>query len=573
MMKWPTIKALRIWKAVKLILLVKFQYQQKLLAIGVSAWVLMLTLAPAPTTCAQDIEPQATEGSLDPSFGSGGRVATDFFGGTDIGRAVVLQPDGKIIVAGSDYVGGSEPIDFGLVRYNPDGSVDTSFGVGGKVTTDFFQRNDFPMVAALDSAGKILVAGGASFDSSTRSLAIARYNADGSLDPTFGTGGKVTVSFSGAVTIVNALAIQSDGRVLLVASSGLSLLASHIALARLTTDGSLDSTFGNGGKVTGPDVGGGVNFANGVALQPGGKIVVSGYTGPNTTSADFMLVRYNSDGSVDTTFGTGGFVSTDFSGSSDFARGVISIPGGKLLLFGGATFTQTDIRFAIARYNSDGSLDASFGTSGKVTTGYPGEVAFANAAALQQDGRILLAGGFRILNTLETDFALARYNSDGSVDFSFGTEGRVATDFFSYSATATSIALQPDGNILLAGEVQKTLDGLTDDFGVARYIGTPPTFSLNSSQSTVAAERGAKVKVEILISRSVGFTGAVTVTPPDSSQALKPKPSGPKSTTGNSIVFKLKIKAGAAIGPQQVTFIGRSEDGQVSTATLTLNIQ
>jgi hypothetical protein len=121
--------------------------------------------------------------------------------------------------------------------------------------------------------------------------------------------------------------------------------------------------------------------------------------------------------------------------------------------------------------------------------------------------------------------------------------------------------------------MQKTPDGTTRQFALARYVGTAPNFTLTPSQSTIAVERGTKAKVEIVIARSAGFTGAVTVTPPDANSAFKPKPPGARSTTGASLTFKLKIKSGAPTGPQQVTFVGRSEDGQVSTTTVMLNIQ
>ena len=562
------INAMKVPQAVKLVRPARSDFRRMLLAI--CAWASILF----SITAAAQIEPRAADGSLDPSFGEGGRVVTDFFGDADIGYAVALQPDGKLLVAGSAAVGGANSVDFGLARYNPDGRLDLSFGVGGKVTTDFFQRDDFPQAVAVLPDGKILVAGGASADPNTRFFAVASYNPNGSLDPAFGTGGKMTVSFSGPVPIVNAVAIQPDGKVVLVGATGMNAGFNQIALARLNTNGTLDSSFGSGGKVTGSDATN-INFANGIVLQLGGKIVISGYTGLAAASLDFMLVRYDSDGSLDTSFGANGRVTTDFLGLQDTGRSLLALPNGKLLVAGTAAATpvQNDFRFAMSRYNMDGSLDASFGTGGKVMTGFPDGGAFANAAAMQADGRILLAGGFRMQNFSNDDFALARYNSDGSPDLSFGTNGRVLTDFIGDFDSAHAIGLQPDGKIVVAGEAQRPQAPQTRDFAVARYIGTPPSFSLTPSQLMLAAERGAKAKVQILINRSAGFTGAVTVDPPDSNSAFKPKPSGPMSTTGNSIVFKLKIKSGAPTGPRQVIFVGRSEDGQVSTTTVTLNIQ
>ncbi len=247
------------------------------------------------------------------------------------------------------------------------------------MTTDF-GGTDIANAVVLQSDGKIVAVGQDSSD-----FALARYNADGSLDSSFGTGGKVTTDFGGSDAALAAV-LQPDGKIVAVGTS-----AADFALARYNTDGSLDTSFGTGGKVT-TDFGG-TDQAWAAVLQPDGKIVAAGLA-----SADFALARYNTNGSLDTSFGTGGKVTTSFEGS-DQARAVVLQPDGKIVAVG----WDNGVEFALARYNTDGLLDSSFGTGGKVTTDFGGSDA-ALAAVLQSDGKIVAVG---FANT--TDFALARY--------------------------------------------------------------------------------------------------------------------------------------------------------------------
>jgi uncharacterized delta-60 repeat protein len=237
------------------------------------------------------------------------------------------------------------------------------------------------------------------------------------------------------------------------------------ALARYNADGSLDTTFGTGGKVTTGFGAFSIDVAFGVALQPNGKIVVAGYTAASDVVADFAVARYNADGSLDTSFGTGGKVTTDFGGF-DLAPAVALQPDGKIVVAGWTEdifFAGAD--FAVARYNPDGRLDAGFGTGGKVTTSF-GAFGCATGVALQPNGKIVVAG-----NTTDAvggeDFALARYNANGGLDAGFGTGGKVTTDFGG-DDFANGVALQPDGKIVVAGATFLTTDY---DFAVARYQG------------------------------------------------------------------------------------------------------
>ncbi|MCI0529632.1 MAG: hypothetical protein L0Y56_19490, partial [Nitrospira sp.] len=191
---------------------------------------------------------QAAPGDLDPTFGTGGKAITDF-GGSDQASAIALQANGKIVVAGSSEIDGF--LDFALARYNTDGSLDTSFGTAGKVTTDFGGSNGGAFAVALQQDGRIVAAGRTFiFFGLTSDFALARYNTDGSLDTSFGTAGKVTTDFGGNNDGVFAVALQADGKIVAVGSSQIGIMNSDFALARYNPDGSLDSSFGSGGMVT-----------------------------------------------------------------------------------------------------------------------------------------------------------------------------------------------------------------------------------------------------------------------------------------------------------------------------------
>ncbi|GJQ59120.1 MAG: hypothetical protein D8M57_04865 [Candidatus Scalindua sp. AMX11] len=400
----------------------------------------------------------AAPGDLDPSFGAGGTVTTAFLG-SDIAQALVVQADGKLVAAGKGRGRG-----FLLTRYTPDGSLDPSFGTGGRVTTDFEPTgfNDFNIAYALvvQADGKLVAAGGGE-----REFALVRYTPDGSLDLSFGTGGKVTTDFGGLLTQAYALVVQADGK--LVAAGG-----GHGAkfnLARYTPDGSLDPSFGTGGKVT-TDFND-VDIATALAVQADGKLVAAGLTG-----AKFALARYTPDGSLDPSFGTGGKVTTDF-GSLDEASALVVQADSKLVAAG-----RTGAKFALARYTPDGSLDPSFGTGGRVTTDFGTSLDQSNALVVQADGKLVAAG------RTDANFALARYFLDGSLDPSFGTGGKVTTDFGGGPQEARALVVQADGKLVAAGFVGGR-------FALARYISSDTVTSkgviiVNNDEWTLSDEGG-----------------------------------------------------------------------------------
>jgi len=399
--------------------------------------LLALTIVLAPALAS----PQTTHATLDASFGTGGRVITNIEGNFDFARGVVVQPGGKIIAAGVAL--GDRGSDFGLTRYNSDGSLDASFGANGIVTTDFGGSFEGAWSVAIRADGKIVAAGLTSISGVTK-FALARYNIDGRLDASFGTGGRVTTGFPGA-SVANGfcVALQPDGKVVVAGWTNFDGGA-DFALARYDSAGTLDASFGTGGRViTAFADSQGLAGVFSIALQPDGKIVAAG--GAKLDGKyDFTLARYNSNGTLDAGFGTGGRVVTDFGGSDDGAEAVALQQDGKIVAAGFAR----GVDFALARYNGDGTLDTSFGTGGRVITDFAGFSDTAYAVAVQPDGKIVASGSAGIINT-GFDFALARYNRDGTLDASFG---KVTTDFAAGTDQAFAVAVQADGKIVAAGQ-------------------------------------------------------------------------------------------------------------------------
>jgi uncharacterized delta-60 repeat protein len=406
----------------------------------------------------------AASGDLDENFDVDGKVITDF-GGNDLGRGIVLQPDGKMIVAGKTFSNATKN-DFAVARYNTDGSLDSNFGTSGKVITDFVQENDEAYGVALQSDGKIVVAGISSSGASTYDFAVVRYNPDGSLDSNFGSGGKVITDFAGDSDQGRALVIQSDGKIVV---AGITLSGdSDFALVRYNSDGSIDTSFGFNGKISTDFPGLDDDEAYAVAIQGDQRIVVVGRTFQSGNS-DFAIARYNQDGSLDTSFDTNGIQVTDYAGGEDDAYGVAIQTDGKILAVGG-TDSSGAYDFAVVRYNSDGSLDTTFNFDGKVATDFANDSDQGIAVILQFDGKIIVAGVTAIGGSFE--LALARYTTQGSLDGSFNGDGKVVTDFGGTDA-ALGVVLQPDGKIVAAGYTLVPPQTI-GDFALARYEGDPP---------------------------------------------------------------------------------------------------
>ncbi len=404
-------------------------------------------------------------GDLDPGFGTNGKVITDFNGANDVANNVFVQADKKIVVAGT-----SNDV-FALAKYNSDGSLDTSFGTNGK-TTNSFGGSIFSTIQQTN--GKFVVAG---TTSDFKLFLVARYNLNGSIDSSFGDNGKVTTAFSpdGQSAFIKNIVQQKDGKILALGENqpGPSF-TSDLALARYNLDGSLDTSFGTGGKVI--RLGAGEEDAGAIILQNDGKFVVTGgvpiFREPNTLP---VLDRYNSNGTFD--------ISLPVLPLGGIGKATVQSDGKIIVLSGGFVSSNLDGTTLvnpgnISRYNPDGTLDNSFGTNGRVP--YRG-VGTAEGIVVQNDGKIIVAGTNQAAalpseNDKPRNFAITRYNSNGTLDNTFGDNGSIISDL-SIAVKFGGIKLQSDGSIVLVGGTGLPSDPLTSDFIIARYLsdGTPTT--------------------------------------------------------------------------------------------------
>jgi uncharacterized delta-60 repeat protein len=400
---------------------------------------------------------QAQPGTLDGDFDADEKVTTDITGGDDWCKSVVVQPDGRIILAGNSS---AVTEDAAFIRYYPDGSVDQSFGTNGKVVLDINGADDYINSMILQEDGKI-VAGGYTTTASEEDFLILRLNADGSLDNSFSFDGMVTTDFDGATDELNSIAFDNEVNFLAV---GLCCIGTEVEFAtvRYLADGSLDQSFSEDGRQT-VSFGNGIDVANGVAIQPDGKIVVAGQANYNG-NWDIGLIRYNTDGSPDQTFSYDGKVVTDILSSTDNAFAIKLQPDGKIVVTG-RTFNSVDQDFFLVRYNQDGNLDATFSDDGKQVTDMGQGNDEGNSLILQPDGKILVAG-CSVINMYH-HFMLARYDMTGNLDTAFADGGVTITPFSPNIDCGKSVTLQPNGRIVLAGHANITGNY---DFALARYL-------------------------------------------------------------------------------------------------------
>lgn len=404
----------------------------------------------------------AQPGTPDSSFSKDGKVFTHV-GNKAAGNSVALQADGKIVVAGSSDG------NFALARYKKNGLPDLSFGVGGKVITSFGNTSS-ANAAAIQTDGKIVVCGNV-FNGSYYDFGVARYKQNGTLDSSFGVNGKTTVDFEGNNDYANAMVIQPDEKII-VAGDAFETNGelSKVALVRYKADGTIDNSFGTHGKVAVHVHPYGFDDGNAVAIQSDGKIMISG-TSFTDSGLDFALIRFGKNGNVDSSFGINGRVFTDFFGL-DYGMAMALLPDGKIIVAGHTNGASTE-NFALAKYNKNGSPDSSFGTAGKATTDF-GFYDYGYSVAIQSDRKIVVAGYSD--NGTNSDFAIARYKANGSPDNSFGSSGKILQDFKRTDDKASSVVIQTDGKIVVAGTSN-------DRFVVARYNGDA---ALNNSNSDIS---------------------------------------------------------------------------------------
>jgi len=421
----------------------------------------------------------AQAGKLDSSFGIGGIftdaangfVSTGPFTNTQtFGTAVAVQSNGKIVAGGQ--IGGNSAV----IRLNSNGTLDSTFGNGGTVSPILGGNDGQCQVIGLgiQGDGKIVV-GITNINQGFRPMFIvARLNANGSLDTTYGSGGITETQLGPSEATASVFALQSDEKVLL-AGSGF--------MARFDVTGQLDSTFGSSGVVTVL-----VRNPSAIALQPDGKVLLAAggsvvgsaleNPGVGLNQAAGVLARYNANGTLDTSFGIAGQVAAlpvaaaiavqNNSGCTNTCRILVGGAVASLSINGGNGFG-----FGVVRYNSNGSVDGTFGDAGEATTAFsPDATPFA--LAIQSNGDVVAAGSAgQAAFPAQADFALARYTGSGAHDSTFGSAGKITTAFGTNQAAIYALAVQSDGKILAVGgslSSSPNPGGIRGGLVVARYL-------------------------------------------------------------------------------------------------------
>ena len=419
------------------------------------------------------VEIFAAAGDLDGSFGEDGIVITD--NGFDLEgiRDLVVQSDGKILAVGYSQAGQNPTLRSVIVRYNPNGSIDSTFGSGGKVIIQLVSAGKL----SLQPDGKIVFVGTRG-EFPSGDFYVARLNSDGSFDTTFNGTGAVNVDLRGTGDRARSVKIQPDGKIVVGGTSLRPPSASQedYAIVRFNANGSLDTTFDGDGKVfTEILVQNQFGYFSEMDIQPDGKIVAVG-TRSGSDFQEFLIIRYNSNGSLDTTFDGDGIVATRFdmlptTRIDAFASAVVLQPDGKIVVAGTAAIRNPSYiaQAALVRYNTDGSLDSSFANGGKAQIIFPPFTqSSASDVAIQADNKIVIAGYSG--NSNEQQPAVARLNADGSLDSTFSGDGsNVIVGTRNRFSPAYAVAIQPGGKIIIGGFSGWNLGS---DFMLLRFEGS-----------------------------------------------------------------------------------------------------
>lgn len=417
--------------------------------------------------CVEPLEDRALlAGALDPSYGTGGISMAPVTAGNDFPSTLMLQRDGKAVVVGTvpgvtgDLTTSSS---FAVTRFNTDGSLDGTFGNGGTsiISVSTFS-NAFGM--AIQGDGRIIVVGEAS-PGGRIDFALARLNVDGSLDGSFGNGGLASTIVGQGNSRAASVAMQANGQIV-VGGTAFNGTRNDFAMARYNANGLLDTNFGNGGALM-TGIGGVSNFGIVVRMQIDQRIMLAGNTSNDGTTFSTAVLRYLPNGSLDTSWnGTGVAVAT--LGSST-TTSFMSVQADNRVVVASTAFVAGVNNFAVLRYLSNGTLDTSFGGGrGFVTTAFGASPATAFGMAILPNAQIVVAGEV-VTNGLE-QFGVVRYNVNGSLDVSFGTGGRVIGSAGTGNSGATGIRVQSDGNYVLTGPAENVGSGV--DFAALRLTGT-----------------------------------------------------------------------------------------------------
>ena len=431
---------------------------------------------------------------------------------------VVVQQDGKIVAAG--FATNGVNWDIALVRYNGDGTLDDTFGTGGIVTTDIDGNNDHGGALVITNDQKIVVAGSSLADPPFYgAVTLARYDGNGALDSTFGSDGVELLYIDASVIQVTDVALQADGKILVAGNTD----SDHAFLLRCDANGDPDLSFAQpSGWATAGVVD--ATLFSAIAVQPDGKLLAAGTL--NEEPGEVLVVRFQTDGTLDPTFGDGGLAYTYAGGVAAGANAVAVQSDGRIIVGGWFSPTSGDADWLLLRYLPDGSLDPDFDGDGMVSTTFDADDAVCHALTLQQDGAILLAGQ---VEYEPGDIGVARYLVDGTPDPTFGNEGLVATDLGTFYEGGRGIVLQSDGKILVCGwaatngvvsmmvaRYQNDLSSGSDhrpELPVSLYISPRPTADLCTVVVPFDPKPGTMARVLDLLGRErkkCYLTGSVT---------------------------------------------------------------
>ena len=379
------------------------------------------------------------------------------------------------------------------------GQLDPTFGSAGTglVRTDITLKGDTGYGEAIQSDDKVVVVGIAGSGGANPMFGVARYNANGTPDTTFSGDGRLATDFSPKVDQAISVAIQADGKIVVAGGSNMNGTNhnSRFALARYNTNGTLDTTFSGDGKVT-TDLTARQDEVSGVAIQADGKIVAAGRANNYSNFGRFALARYNSNGTLDTSFSGDGKVMTGFpggwNGGWSAGWGGVQIQADGKIVQGGdmvQSFSPYRSAFALARFNTDGTLDTSFSADGKVTADFTGGGDFISGLAIDGSGNIVAAGEAND-TARDSRAALARYTSAGVLDTTFNGTGKVMTNYGPFRDGAYGVAIDGSGNIVTGGMVGG--GGFNPRFAVSRYLSTGALDSTFGTGGKVFTDFGSK---------------------------------------------------------------------------------
>ncbi|MEO8068271.1 MAG: hypothetical protein ABI599_11315 [Flavobacteriales bacterium] len=393
---------------------------------------------------------QAQSGALDPSFNSNGFVVQPI--GRDVVQKILVQDDQKILSIGMSW-DGTFTAHAHVFRYNPDGSPDTDFGTNGMFTHTL--DNEALLYSALiTDAGKILLVGSTT-DYQTYRLMLIQINADGTLDSSFGTNGVALQSVSmvgpNAEDMAYDVTLDDAGNILVCGSSYDANYVRRPVVVRFTSDGVLDSTFGVDGVATIPVMAVGASSFQGLLVQPDGKILATGYFGQTEFWYLLLLVRFNSDGSLDSTFSTDGIIKHNHGNVDDEGEDLKLNADGSILVAGMTVTATYNYSALLMKFTPDGEVDLTFGNVGAVEEDLD-EFDYAAHLEVQSDGRIIMAGSSGVGPPSSFDMAVWKYMPDGTPDNSFGSNGLAYHVIPDYSTMIYALAMQADGKILIGGQ-------------------------------------------------------------------------------------------------------------------------